>query len=65
MARNEVEMTEEEHMLGKAIMGIVAFILVLLIVGFALLRDFADIENKDIPINYLDDVVNESTKKIA
>ena len=46
-------------------MGIVAFVLVLLLVGFALLRDFADIENKDIPINYLDDVVNESTKKIA
>ena len=51
MARDEVEMTEEEHMLGKAIMGIVAFVLVLLLVGFALLRDFADIENKDIPIN--------------
>ena len=65
MARNEVEMTEEEHMLGKAIMGIIAMVLTLLVLGFAMLGDFADIENKDIPINYLDDVVNESTKKIA
>ena len=52
-------MTEEEHMLGKAIMGIVAFVLVGLFVAFTMLGE------KEIPINYIDDVVNESTKKIA
>ena len=59
MARNEVEMTEEEHMLGKAIFGIIAMVLVGLFVAFTMLGE------KEIPINYLDDVVNESTKKIA
>ena len=52
-------MTEEEHMLGKAIFGIIAMVLTLLVVGFAMLGE------KEIPINYIDDVVNESTKKIV
>ena len=62
MVGNEVEMTEEEHMLGKAIMGIIAMVLTLLVVGFAMLGEMT---NKDIPINYMDDVVNESTKNIV
>jgi preprotein translocase subunit SecY len=59
MVRDEVEMTEEEHMLGKAIFGIIAMVLVGLFVAFTMLGE------KEIPINYIDDVVNESTKKIA
>ena len=59
MARDEVEMTEEEHMLGKAIFGIIAMVLVGLFVAFTML------DEKEIPINYIDDVVNESTKKIV
>ena len=55
-------MTEEEHMLGKAIFGIIAMVLTLLVVGFAMLGEMT---NKDIPINYMDDVVNESTKNIV
>ena len=53
------EMTEEEHMLGKAIFGIIAMVLVGLFVAFTMLGE------KEIPINYIDDVVNESTKKIV
>ena len=41
-------MTEEEHMLGKAIMGIFAMVLILLVVGFAMLGETT---NKDIPVN--------------
>tara|TARA_R110000787_G_scaffold190554_1_gene301998 strand:+ start:361 stop:519 length:159 start_codon:yes stop_codon:yes gene_type:complete len=52
-------MTEEEHMLGKAIFGIIAMVLVGLFVAFTMLGE------KEIPINYIDDVVNESTKKIV
>tara|TARA_R100000951_G_scaffold115489_1_gene123733 strand:- start:2256 stop:2423 length:168 start_codon:yes stop_codon:yes gene_type:complete len=55
-------MTEEEHMLGKAIMGIIAMVLTLLLIGFFILGKMAD---KDVPSNYLDDVVNEETKNIV
>ena len=55
-------MTEEEHMLGKAIFGIIAMVLTLLLLGFAMLGEIA---YKDVPVNYLDDVVNESTKNIV
>jgi preprotein translocase subunit SecY len=59
MARNEVEMTEEEHMLGKAIFGIIAMVLVGLFVAFTMTGE------NEIPINYIDGVVNESTERIA
>jgi preprotein translocase subunit SecY len=59
MARNEVEMTEEEHMLGKAIFGIIAMVLVGLFVAFTMLGE------KEIPINYMDDITNLKTKDTA
>ena len=52
-------MTEEEHMLGKAIMGIIALVLCGLLIGVSMLGQ------KTIPINYRDDVVNEETKNIS
>jgi hypothetical protein len=61
MVRNEVEMTEEEHMLGKAIMGMIAIILTLLLFGFAMLGEM----HKEVPIYYMDDITNLETKDIA
>lgn len=52
-------MTEEEHMLGKAIFGIIAMVLVGLFVAFTMTGE------NEIPINYIDGVVNESTERIA
>jgi len=52
-------MSEEEHMLGKAIMGIIAMILCGLLLAFSML------DQKTVPINYMDDVVNEETTNIS
>ena len=52
-------MTEEEHTFGKALMGIIAIVLVGLFVAFTMLGE------KEIPINYIDDVVNEETTNIS
>ena len=51
-------MTEEEHMLGKAIMGIIAMVLTLLLFGFAMLGEM----HKEVPIYDMDDITNLETK---
>ena len=52
-------MTEEEHAFGKALMGVIAIILCGLLIAFSMLGQ------KTIPVNYMDDVVNEETKNIS
>ena len=57
-------MTEEEHMLGKAIMGIIAMVLTLL--GFAMLGEIHKEQPiKEVPIYYMDDVTRPETKDTA
>ncbi len=59
-------MTEEEHMLGKAIMGIIAMVLTLLVVGFAMLGEIHKEQPiKEVPIYYMDDVTRPETKDTA
>lgn len=59
-------MTEEEHMLGKAIMGIIAMVLTLLVLGFAMLGEmYKEQPIKDVPIYYMDDVTKPEAKDTA
>ena len=51
--------TKEEHAIGVALMSTIAIVLVLLLLVFAISSE------KQLPINYIDGVVNEGTKNIS
>lgn len=55
-------MTEEEHEFGKALIGLIAIALVSLLLGFCML---GETKTNPVPINYIDDVSIEETKRMT
>ena len=53
-------MTEQEHELGKAIMGGIAILLVIILAGYALLND-----SKNPPLEYFDDVSSIESENLV
>jgi len=54
-------MTEQEHEFGKALMGLIAMVLVGLLIGFFWMAD----KPKAVPINYIDDVSTDDVSNIT
>ncbi len=55
-------MTEEEHEFGKALIGLIAMMIVSLLVGFCML---SEAKANPVPINYIDDISIEETKRMT
>jgi hypothetical protein len=53
-------MTEEEHEFGKALIGLIAMMIVSLLVGFCMLS-----EANPVPINYIDDITSIESENLA
>lgn len=54
-------MTEQDHKFGKALMGLIAMVLVGLLIGFFWMAE----EPKAVPINYIDDVRTDEISNIT
>ena len=55
-------MTEEEHEFGKALIGLIAMMIVSLLVGFCML---SEAKANPVPINYIDDITSIESENLA
>ena len=57
----EIEQADAQHIEGKAVIGLIAMVLVGLLIGFFWIAD----KPKAAPINYIDDVSTDEVSNIS